>query len=246
MNSPPTESLTGTHVLLVDDDASIRQLVAKFLRSHGFKVSVSADSRDTREFLTHNAPQLILLDVMLPGASGFELCREIRAKSAVPIIMLTARTDDTDRIVGLEIGADDYVTKPFNPRVLLARINAVLRRSMLPRDDGPAGLPRRYRFEGWTVDPLRRDLINPAGIAIDLTSGEFDLLLALVEAPQRVLSRDYLLDASKNRISTGFDRSIDVQMSRLRKKLGAGDETSSMIKTVRGIGYMFAPPVRRE
>lgn len=246
MNSPASDATsTGMHVLLIDDDAKIRHLVAKFLRSHGFKVSLAADSRETREFLLHNVPQLILLDVMLPGANGFDLCKEIRTRSHVPIIMLTARSDDTDRIVGLEIGADDYVTKPFNPRELLARINAVMRRSVLPRDEGP-GLARRYRFEGWTVDPLRRDLIDPHGTVIDLTSGEFDLLLTLVEAPQRVLTRDYLLDASKNRVSTGFDRSIDVQMSRLRKKLGGSDEASSMIKTVRGIGYMFSPPVRRE
>lgn len=246
MTSPVSDANpSGTHVLLIDDDAKIRHLVAKFLRGHGFKVSVAADGREMREILLHNSPQLILLDIMLPGANGFDLCKEVRAKSHVPIIMLTARSDETDRIVGLEIGADDYVTKPFNPRELLARINSVMRRSLLARDEGP-GLARRYRFEGWTVDPLMRDLIDPHGTVIDLTSGEFDLLLTLVEAPQRVLTRDYLLDASKNRVSTGFDRSIDVQMSRLRKKLGGNDEVNSMIKTVRGIGYMFSPPVHRE
>lgn len=237
---------SGAHILLVDDDGQIRQLVAKFLRANGFKVSAARDGYEMREVVEHSSVDLVILDVMLPGVSGFDLCREIRAQSQTPIIMLTARGDETDRIVGLEIGADDYLAKPFNPRELLARINAVLRRSLGPRDSDAGARARKYIFEGWTLDTLRRDLIDPGGVIIELTSGDYDLLLTLLEAPQRVLTREHLLDAARNRAATGFDRSIDVQISRLRKKIDEANSPHSMIKTVRGVGYMFSPAVRRE
>ena len=240
------EAGTGTHILVVDDDGQIRHLVAKFLRGNGFKVSAARDGYEMREVMAHAPVDLIILDVMLPGISGLELYREVRAQSQTPVIMLTAKGDETDRIVGLEIGADDYLAKPFNPRELLARINAVLRRAFGPRDGEPAARARRYLFEGWTLDTLRRDLIDPQGVIIELTSGDYDLLLTLLEAPQRVLTREHLLDAARNRIATGFDRSIDVQISRLRKKIDDADSPHSMIKTVRGVGYMFSPSVRRE
>lgn len=245
MTRAPSEP-GGAHVLLVDDDGQIRQLVAKFLRANGFKVSAARDGYEMREVVDHSTVDLVILDVMLPGISGLDLCRELRAQSQIPIIMLTAKGDDTDRIVGLEIGADDYLTKPFNPRELLARINAVLRRSLGPRDSDPGARARKYIFEGWTLDTLRRDLIDPQGVVIDLTSGDYDLLLTLLEAPQRVLTREHLLDAARNRSATGFDRSIDVQISRLRKKIDEANNPHSMIKTVRGVGYMFSPAVRRE
>lgn len=241
-----SEPGSGTHVLVVDDDGQIRQLVAKFLRANGFKVSTARDGYEMREVVEHSTVDLVILDVMLPGISGLDLCREIRAQSQTPIIMLTAKSDETDRIVGLEIGADDYLAKPFNPRELLARINAVLRRSFGPRENDPGARARKYVFEGWTLDTLRRDLIDPRGVIIELTSGDYDLLLTLLEAPQRVLTREHLLDAARNRAATGFDRSIDVQMSRLRKKIDDASGNQSMIKTVRGIGYMFSPAVRRE
>ncbi|QCI66029.1 response regulator [Phreatobacter stygius] len=236
----------GTHVLVVDDDGQIRQLVAKFLRANGFKVSVARDGYEMREVVDHATIDLVILDVMLPGLSGLDLCRELRARSQIPIVMLTAKGDDTDRIVGLEIGADDYLTKPFNPRELLARINAVLRRSLGPRESEPGTRARKYVFEDWTLDTLRRDLIDPRGVVIELTSGDYDLLLTLLEAPQRVLTREHLLDASRNRSASGFDRSIDVQISRLRKKIDEANNPHSMIRTVRGVGYMFSPAVRRE
>ncbi|MBN8943499.1 MAG: response regulator transcription factor [Rhizobiales bacterium] len=241
-----SEPGSGVHILLVDDDGQIRQLVAKFLRANGFKVSAARDGYEMREVVAHTTVDLVILDVMLPGISGFDLCREIRAQSQTPVVMLTAKGDETDRIVGLEIGADDYLAKPFNPRELLARINAVLRRSFGPRESEPGARSRKYAFEGWTLDTLRRDLINPEGVIIELTSGDYDLLLTLVEAPQRVLTREHLLDAARNRTTTGFDRSIDVQISRLRKKIDEAGGAHSIIKTVRGVGYMFSRSVRRE
>jgi two-component system, OmpR family, response regulator len=189
---------------------------------------------------------LIVLDLMLPGTSGLDLCRELRRTSATPIIMLTAKGDDTDRIVGLELGADDYLAKPFNPRELLARINAVLRRA--PRVAGATGAaaqPRAYLFDGWHLDVMKRELLNASGVVIDLSAAEYDLLVTFCEAPQRVLSRDHLLDAARNRTASNFDRSIDVLVSRLRRKIdgGDGDDDASRIKTVRGQGYLFKPTV---
>lgn len=231
------------HILVVDDDAELRQLVAKFLRANGFRVTTVRSAPEVRHALASMPVDLIILDIMLPGVSGLDLCREIRKTSSVPIIMLTAKGDEADRIVGLEIGADDYVTKPFSPRELLARLNAVLRRFAVGTSSPRPATARGYRFEGWVLDTLKRELTNPDGIVVDLSTGEYDLLLAFVEQPQKVLSREQLLDAARNRIATGFDRSIDVQISRLRRKIAPGDDDHAMIKTVRGVGYMFVPTV---
>lgn len=230
------------HILIVDDDAEIRRLAGKFLREHGHKVTTAQDAREMREAMKAGPVDLIILDIMLPGTSGLDLCRDIRRTSNVPIIMLTARGSDVDRIVGLELGADDYLSKPFNPRELLARIHAVLRR-MRPSDGTVSG-GTLLTFAGWTLDTRRRELTNPATVVVDLSTGEYDLLLTFLEHPQRVLTRDQLMDAAKNRTATGFDRAIDIQVSRLRKKLEShgGPE---MVKTVRGAGYFFVPEVER-
>jgi two-component system, OmpR family, response regulator len=232
------------HVLIVDDDGQIRQLAAKFLRTHGMRVSQASDGVEMREMLRSAAIDLVVLDVMLPGRNGLDLCRDLRATSAIPVIMLTAKGDETDRIVGLEVGADDYIAKPFNPRELLARIKAVLRRSTAPGVVRTGRAHRGFCFDGWSVDLLRRELTNPDGVLVDLSGGEFDLLLAFLEAPNRILSRDHLLDAARNRVSGSFDRSIDVLVSRLRRKLEQGlADAPATIKTVRGAGYLFLPKV---
>lgn len=233
------------HILVVDDDGQIRQLAAKFLRENGHRVTTARDGREMRQALTDAPIDLVILDIMLPGINGFDLCRELRKTSAIPIIMLTARGSDTDRIVGLEIGADDYLAKPFNPRELLARVNAVLRRSRAAAGSPALATGHLLLFEGWTLDTFRRELTNPSGVVVDLSTGEYDLLLTFLEAPQRVLSRDQLLDGAKHRIATGFDRAIDVQVSRLRRKIDASEEGQAMIKTIRGSGYMFVPTVTR-
>jgi len=230
-------------ILVVDDDPQTRHLVVRYLLENGFQASGARDAREMREVLGAADIDLIVLDVMLPGASGLELCREVRQRSTTPVIMLTAKGDETDRIVGLEIGADDYLAKPFSVRELLARIKAVLRRrGTHPPLVGNAG--QCLRFNGWTLDLTRRELLSPAGAVVELSTGEYDLLVAFAEHPQRVLSRERLLDLARNRIAAGFDRSIDVQVSRLRSKIES-DGGPPMIKTVRGIGYMFTPAVHR-
>ena len=231
------------HVLIVDDDVELRRLAGKFLRENGLKVSAAQDGRQMREALATETIDLVLLDIMLPGTSGLDLCRELRAHSGLPIIMLTARGSDVDRIVGLELGADDYLAKPFNPRELLARIHAVLRRMQATGTGAKTG-GHLLRFAGWTLDTRRRELLDPAGVVVDLSTGEYDLLLTFLEHPQRVLTRDQLMDAAKNRTATGFDRAIDIQVSRLRKKIEK-DDGPDMVKTVRGAGYFFSPDVER-
>lgn len=230
------------HLLVVDDDAEIRHLIGRFLRQHGFRVSGARDGREMRDALSNADVDLVILDLMLPGTSGLQLCREIRAGSSLPIIMLTAKGEDTDRIVGLEVGADDYLAKPFNPRELLARVRAVLRRTAPMEASKTAA--KEVSFAGWRLDVMRRQLLSPAGIVVELSGGEYDLLIAFVEHPNRVLSRDQLLELARNRVPGSFDRSIDVQVSRLRRKLERED-TAGLIKTVRGAGYLFtATPAR--
>jgi two-component system OmpR family response regulator len=232
----------GDTVLVVDDDGQILELVARFLRANGYRVQVARNGVEMAEHLRHAAIDLVVLDLMLPGANGLDLCRELRRSSVLPVIMLTAKGDDVDRIIGLEVGADDYLPKPFNPRELLARINAVLRRARAASVEPQAKRSRAFAFAGWRLDTLKRELTGPSGVVVDLSTGEYDLLLTFLEAPQRVLSRDYLLDAARNRTAEPFDRAIDVQVSRLRRKLG---QTEDLIKTVRGAGYFFAADVAR-
>lgn len=244
--TPPAQRPTvDARLLIVDDDAQIRQLAAKLLRDHGYRVSVARDAREMWQALDGANVDLVILDIMLPGSNGLDLCREIRSRSQLPVIMLTALGTDTDRIVGLEIGADDYLPKPFNPRELLARINAVLRRIRATGGPASAADGHLIRFEGWTLDTKRRELTSPSAVVVDLSTGEYDLLLAFLEAPQRVLNRDQLMDGAKHRVATGFDRAIDIQVSRLRKKLDTSEDGQAMIKTIRGAGYMFVPAVTR-
>ena len=226
-------------ILVVDDDHGIRTLISEFLSANGFAVGSAANGQEMLASLAATMPDLIVLDLMLPGVNGLDLCRNLRRSSAVPIIMLTAKGDDIDRIIGLEVGADDYLPKPFNPRELLARIHAVLRRAS--GSTTPAR-GRTFLFAGWQLDTLKRELTNPSGVVVDLSTGEYDLLAAFLEAPQRVLSRDHLLEQAHNRTADSFDRAIDVQISRLRRKIETEGE---MIRTVRGAGYLFAPDVRR-
>lgn len=240
----PAGNGSEAHILIVDDDGQLRQLVAKFLRGQGYRVTGVRDGREMQDAMKTVAFDLIILDVMLPGPSGLDLCRELRKTASTPIMMLTAKGDETDRVVGLEMGADDYLPKPFSTRELLARVRALLRRAAISPNVVQPATGGAYEFEGWILDTRKRQLSNPDGVVIDLSTGEYDMLLALAESPQRVLSREQLLDLSRNRVATGFDRSIDVQISRLRRKLD-GDEESSMIKTVRGAGYMFVPAVKR-
>lgn len=232
----------GTSILVVDDDGQILQLVSRFLRTNGFRVHAARNGAEMAEYLAHTPVDLIVLDLMLPGKSGLDLCRELRRTSSLPVIMLTAKGDEVDRIIGLEVGADDYLPKPFNPRELLARINAVLRRVQTQERAPLERRGRAFLFAGWRLDTLKRELTDPNGIVVDLSTGEHDLLLAFLEAPQRVLSREFLLDAARNRVSDAFDRSIDVQVSRLRRKL---DSAGDLIKTVRGAGYLLAADVSR-
>lgn len=232
------------HVLVVDDDPQIRLLVARFLQRHGYQVTAAPDGAAMFDILARSPVDLVILDLMLPGRSGLELCAELRVGSQVPIVMLTARGEESDRITGLEAGADDYVTKPFSPRELLARVRAVLRRS---RADGRREAGRSAEivaFDGWTMDLRRRELTSPSGTLVDLSTGEFDLLLAFIERAHRVLSREALMEFAKTRTGGDpFDRTIDVQISRLRRKLDADAGGGQLIKTIRGAGYMFAPKV---
>lgn len=232
------------HILVVDDDPQIRLLVARFLQRHGYQVTSAPDGRAMIEALAHSAIDLIVLDLMLPGRSGVELCRDLRATSHVPIVMLTARSEESDRISGLEGGADDYVTKPFSPRELLARIRALLRRTRAGQGAVASQTSALVTFDGWRMDLRRRELQSPVGTLIDLSTGEFDLLVAFVEHANRVLSREALMQFAKARISDDpFDRTIDVQISRLRRKLETDASGGQLIKTVRGAGYMFASTV---
>lgn len=233
------------HILVVDDDSQVRTLLGQFLRENGYRVTGARDGRDMRETLAGAVIDLIILDLMLPGTSGIDLCRELRKTSSIPVIMLTAKGEDTDRIVGLEVGADDYLPKPFNPRELLARIRAVLRRAASAEPRAAARGGRMITFAGWTLDTLRREVTSPAGVVVDLSGGEYDVLIALVEHPNRILSREQLLELARNRASNPFDRSIDVQISRIRRKLESDASAPPLIKTVRGAGYIFLPTVKR-
>jgi len=229
------------HILIVDDDAEIRALLRDYLERNGLRATAVADGRGLRAALDTGRFDLVVLDLMLPGEDGLTLCRELRARSNLPVIMLTARTEETDRIVGLEMGADDYVPKPFNPRELLARIKAVLRRTQALPPPADATEAQRLRFAGWTLELARRQLVSPAGVVVPLSGGEYRLLKIFLDHPNRVLTRDQLLDLARGREALPFDRSIDVQVGRLRRRLD--DEAATLIQTVRGEGYVLAAEV---
>lgn len=240
-----------TNILIVDDDREISGLVSEFLTPYAFRVTSVGDGRAMREVLDRQSFDLVILDLMLPGEDGLSLCRFLRQTTALPIIMLTAMGTETDRVVGLEMGADDYMAKPFSARELLARIKAVLRRGA-PRAGEPEPEPeasmidagkKALEFAGWRLDVGRRQLHSPDGVLVELTSGEFDLLFAFCTNPQRVLTRDQLLDLARGRISGPFDRTIDVQVGRLRRKLETDPKKPEILKTVRGGGYMLATEV---
>jgi two-component system, OmpR family, response regulator len=230
------------HLLVVDDDKELCSLLLKLLTEQGYRVSVAHDGPAMTRTLEASRIDLVVLDLMLPGEDGLAICRRLRSTGTLPIIMLTAMGDEVDRIVGLEMGADDYLAKSSSPRELLARIKAVLRRAGAP----DAGVQKRNRileFAGWRLDVTQRQLFSPSSALVPLRAGEFDLLLALAERPQRVLTRDQLLDLSRGRIANNFDRSIDVQISRLRRKIEADTKTPALIKTVRNGGYILAAHV---
>jgi two-component system OmpR family response regulator len=231
------------HVLVVDDDAEILKLLGEYLQRNGFRVSLAKDGKEMRRALEASRPDIVVLDVMLPGDSGLTLCRDLRAASSLPVIMLTARAEEIDRIVGLEMGADDYLAKPFSPRELLARIKSILRRT---RGLAPArGDAQQLRFAGWTLDLAARQLVAPDGVVVALSGAEFRLLLVFVEHPNRVLDRNQLMDLTVGRDGTPFDRSIDVQVSRLRVRLRDDAREPRIIKTVRSEGYVLAAAVER-
>jgi two-component system OmpR family response regulator len=221
----------------------MRLLIARTLQENGFRVTGVRNGHEMWDALRRLPIDLVLLDVMLPGASGMDLCRTLRAKSNIPIVMVTARGSETDRVLGLELGADDYLPKPFSGPELVARIRAVLRRSRMSPAESPAPR-RRVRFAGWTLDLASRELTSPDGSLVDLSGAEYDTLVAFLEHPHRVLSRDHLLELSRNRLGDVSDRSVDVLVSRLRKKIESATD-QPMIKTVRGAGYMFVPDVTR-
>ncbi len=232
------------HILVVDDDPEIRDLLWQYLGKNGYRVTAVGDGTAMWQALEQTRIDLIVLDVMLPGKDGLELCRDLRTRSAVPVIMLTARGDDMDRILGLEMGADDYLPKPFNPRELLARIKVVLRRAqglvMAPETDA-----HPMEFAGWHLDPTSRQLRSPEGVVVPLSGSEYRLLHLFLTHPNRVLSRDRLMQLLHGRDAEPFDRSIDVQVGRLRKRLGDTGREPALIKTVRSEGYVLSAQVTR-
>ncbi|CQR42991.1 Transcriptional regulatory protein OmpR [Thiomonas sp. CB3] len=234
---------TPDHILIVDDDGEIRNLLSAYLQKNGLRVTAVGDGKAMERALVAARIDLIVLDLMLPGDDGLTLCRQLRAKSDIPVLMLTARSDETDRVVGLEMGADDYLTKPFSARELLARIKVILRRARsLPVNLQPEDL-REARFAGWTLNTLHRHLISPAGVVVTLSGAEYRLLRIFLSHPNRVLNRDQLVDLTQGREADPLDRSIDVQVSRLRQRLGDDPRDPVLIKTVRGMGYVLSVPV---
>jgi two-component system OmpR family response regulator len=230
-------------IAVVEDDREIRVMVADLLKREGFEVLVCGCVAEFDHLVGRQRIDLAILDIMMPGEDGLSLCRRLRARGDIPVLMVTARGDDIDRIVGLEIGADDYLPKPFNPRELIARARAILRRTRASQRVVAVEPGERYSFSGWTIDVGARSVVDGQGAMLELTGGEFDLLLCLVTHPQRVLNRDQLLDWTRGRSAGAFDRAIDVQLSRLRRKLETRVGGEALIKTVRGSGYQFTPVV---
>jgi two-component system OmpR family response regulator len=234
---------TSPHILVVEDDREISALVARYLRVNDFRVTVAADGREMNRRLADGHFELIILDLMLPGEDGLSICRRLRRDTRLPIVMLTAKSDELDRVVGLETGADDYLTKPFSPRELLARIRAVLRRCRGETDQTEPSRAKRHAFAGFVLDVPGRRLTDPSGALVTLTAAEFDLLLVLVERPARVLSRDALLDLTQGRAPGPYERSVDILISRIRRKTEADPHHPEMIRTVRSGGYVFSAEV---
>jgi len=235
------------HILVVDDDAEIRQLLKAYLETHGLRASTAADGKAMWDVLDKKTIDLIVLDLMLPGESGLSLCRRLCADSHIPVILLTALGEETDRIVGLEMGADDYLAKPFNPRELLARIHSVLRRARaLPGSSEQTKQKGRLHFANWTLDTVARHLISADNLVVPLSGGEYRLLTVFLDRPNRVLSRDQLLELVSGKEALPYDRSIDVQVGRLRKRLGDDSREPRLIKTVRSAGYVFTEKVQAE
>jgi two-component system OmpR family response regulator len=238
----------GHHILIVDDHLEIRELVKRFLTQHGLQVSAAADGDEMNRLMSQSQFDLIILDLMLPGKDGITLCRELRATSNIPIIMLTALGEEIDRIIGLEMGADDYIAKPFNPRELLARIKSVLRRHFtIPSvNEQQVASRTRFKFSGWKLNTTTRELIDPVGVLVTLTSTEFELLLAFVTHPNVVLKREDLLKLVQGRGAEVYDRAVDTLISRLRKKIEDTPKSPKYIKTIWGGGYQFSCEVTHD
>lgn len=231
-------------IAVVEDDREIGSLVTDLLRREGFEAELCRSGEMFERLRAQRRIDLAVLDIMLPGEDGLSICRRLRTESEIPVLMVTAKADDIDRIVGLEIGADDYLPKPFHPRELIARVRAILRRTRLAqRVPPPADL--RWRFGGFVLDEGSRSVMDPAGIAVELTGGEFELLVAFLRHPQRILNRDQLLDWTRGRDANPYDRSIDVQVGRLRRKLSQHPDGMTLIKTVRGGGYILSTGVEK-
>lgn len=261
-STAPARAPAPAHVAILDDEPDITQLLAAYLGTHGFRTTQLHDGRALMDLMAADTPELVLLDLGLPGEDGFVIARQLREHWHCGLVIVTGRGDAVDKVVGLEIGADDYVTKPFDLRELVARVKAVLRR-LAPAPEGtsasagpagPAALVgefvhdlsagrERLHFEGWTVDVSARRVTGPDGEEVSLTTGEFDLLYTFLLHPGRVLSRDFLLEHTRGRESGPFDRTVDVQVGRLRRKLGAESGEGQWIKSVRGAGYLFVPRV---
>ena len=235
---------TSPHILFVEDDPEIRSLVADFLGNSGFRVSVARDGREMDRVIHVSRIDLLILDIMLPGEDGLSLCRRLRVENTVPIIMLTARGSEVERVVGLEMGADDYLTKPFSTNELLARVRAILRRMQSLATTPSVGRPSVLSFAGWILNLATRRLQSADGTRVPLTGAEFDLLVAFCERPNRVLTRDQLLDLTRGRAPASFERSIDIQVSRLRRKIEVDPKDPALIQTVRAGGYIFATQVK--
>ena len=235
------------HILVVDDDAEIRQLLKVYLEKHGLRASTAENGAVMWGVLKQSSIDLIVLDLMMPGEDGLSLCRKLRVDSCIPVIMLTALGEETDRIVGLEMGADDYLAKPFNPRELLARINSVLRRARSLPDSALQSEPKgKLHFAGLTLDTVARQLTSAEGTIVPLSGGEYRLLRVFLDRPNRVLSRDQLLELVSGKEAVPYDRSIDVQVGRLRKRLGDDSREPRLIKTVRSAGYVFTANVKAQ
>ena len=234
---------TPEHILIVDDDADIRSLLSNYLQKNGYRTTSVAEGKGMLAALDNGRVDLIVLDLMLPGDDGLVLCRNLRVRSDIPVIMLTARGEDMDRILGLEMGADDYLPKPFNPRELLARIKSILRRAKALPGNREIDTAARVNFAGWALDTILRQLVSPQGMVVPLSGSEYRLLQIFLNHPNRILSRDQLMDLMRGRGTDPFERSIDVQVSRLRHRLADDAKEPAIIKTVRGEGYILSAQV---